>query len=645
MRLLVLLGVCALTGVITGCHRNNLTSGYGIGFVTLTSDPGDFSRYVVTVDGVTLVGKTYGAITAVSLPEVVDLTKLKDLSELWDSASIPNDTYTSAVITLDYSLADIDVIVGGVPQKATVVDSTGATAGQVAVTIYFDPTKQLTVQPTYASTDAQRLAFTFDMALSNSINSATNPATVTVKPYFTVATSAPDTKPVRVRGPLVNSSVNLQTYSVYVRPFDDPATIAGSLTMFNGANTVYNIDGSTFVGEAGIQRLSQTSSGSTMTSAITTYQPTPTTIPAITAAKFNTIYIVAGTSLEDIYSTGVEGEVIARSGNTLTVRNVTLTDPGGAIVNALGSYSGLYTNVDQKVTIGPATVVTADGVANQAGLNYNSIGVGQHIRARVFRFQDIYTPDANGLYPLDATGAQTGTGSVRLLNTELWGTLVSDTTGSLVLDLLSIDRFPASVYNFAGNGTSAATDSQAANYVVNTAAATLPATAPAVGDPLWINGLTSGFGAAPPDFNATSVTNESAETAVMVVSWTGTGTATPFSGLDGTGLTVDLTNGAFASGVIVIGPERTDITTLPASPHVVPSATPAVPTDGTPNVYLPLYALGSTAVGVSVYNNYNTFVSETQTNLAAFPVVKMTARGTYDRVNNVFTAVTINLFN
>jgi len=34
--------------------------------------------------------------------------------------------------------------------------------------------------------------------------------------------------------------------------------------------------------------------------------------------------VVAGATLEDYYTSGLEGDVIARSGNTLTVRGATL---------------------------------------------------------------------------------------------------------------------------------------------------------------------------------------------------------------------------------------------------------------------------------------------------------------------------------
>ena len=64
-------------------------------------------------------------VTAIAAPETVDFTKLDNIAELWSAPSIPNDTYTSATITLDYTNASISVMVNGVPVKATVVDTDG----------------------------------------------------------------------------------------------------------------------------------------------------------------------------------------------------------------------------------------------------------------------------------------------------------------------------------------------------------------------------------------------------------------------------------------------------------------------------------------------------------------------------------------
>ena len=134
----------------------------------------------------------------------------------------------------------ISVMVNGLPQKATVVDASGKPVTTQTINVILDPANPLTLVPTYATTAAQRLALDFNLAASTaSINLATSPATVTVKPYVTASISPADNKLVRVRGPLVNSSVNVGTYSVYIRPFTDVVNTLGQLSLFTDENTIF----------------------------------------------------------------------------------------------------------------------------------------------------------------------------------------------------------------------------------------------------------------------------------------------------------------------------------------------------------------------------------------------------------------------
>ena len=96
----------------------------------------------------------------------------------------------------------------------------------------------------------------------------------------------------------------------------------GTLTIFADDSTVFAINGVVSTGSKGLNQLSQSSAGTTVTAAFTTYEPTLT--PSATAAKFHAKYVVAGSTLEDVYTQGMEGDVIARSGNTLTLQGSTL---------------------------------------------------------------------------------------------------------------------------------------------------------------------------------------------------------------------------------------------------------------------------------------------------------------------------------
>ena len=665
--------VCAVVfaWMAAGCHRNSLTSGYAIGWVTLTTEPSNFASYVVAVDSVVMVGKNDGQVQVLETPEVVDLTKITNVAELWGSASVPNDQFSQAIITIDYTYANISVLVNGVPQQAKVVDSSGNAVTTVAVTVNFDPVNQAYSIPTYATTSGIRLAFDFDMAASNRVDLTTSPATVTVQPYFTVATSASDQKPIQVRGPLVNTSLNEETYSVYVRPFYDEVNTSGTLTMFNNVSTangatvcpqnqpVYTINGTAYTDSSAISVLSQTSAGSTMTQALTSYHPTVT--PSATAAIFCIDYMIGGSTLEDFYTFGVEGDVIARTGNTLTLRGATLFATPDEIVNFLPAS-------DFQVTLGASTLVTKDDAATDVGLNYNSISVGQHIIARGVCTASTFVVDTgasdsgvtcasvNGLPTLDATSTSgVNTGSVRILATQAFGTLVSTADGSLTMDLTNINEYPVGVYNFAGTGAAPAVP---ADYVVNTTGVTLPTDLTA-GGPVWVDGVVGPYGSAPPDFLALDVVDEVSETAVLTVQYSAStlNNATTFATLTDGGFTLNLADNLLSSAKINIGAESIDLTTLAASPTVQPQVVPVPPlpvtkatsgltTADLPPTFLPLFCEGDSSAGVGCYNTYSSYVTQLNTIFAAAPaasVYAITARGSYNRATNIFTADTIDV--
>ena len=634
-RLVALLSACAFGLIAAGCHHNNLDSGFGVAWTTLATsdDSGQFTSYLVTVDSVILVGKLDGAISAIAVPETVDFTKLTNLSELWATASLPVDTFTQAIITLDYTNAQISVMVNGAPVRVNVVDPSGVVPTTVAVTVNFDTANQLTLLPTFATSNALRLVINYDMSASNKVDLTTSPPTLTVKPFMTVSTAASDNKLIRVRGPLINSSVNGGTFTVVVRPFFDEVNSLGTNTLFNDANTVYTLGGQTFVGTAGLTALSQTSAGSTETAAFTRFEPTPSPGTGINAGSFHSVYVVAGGTLEDFFTDGIEGDVIARSGNTLTVRGATLFANAAQVIQ--------YENLDSQVLIGPNTLVTADGVSTLGTLDFNSIAVGQHITAR-----GLYSLSSAGVTILDSTGSSTDTGSVRIQSTELFGSLISSAAGSLQMSLQGIENWPASVYNFAGNGASAAQDPTAANFVVNTGALTLPTLA--AGDPVFVDGYVSRFGSGPPNFLAQSVQAEPGVLATLAVTWTGSGTAAPFATLTSTGLSIDLANAAFGSGQLRIGAETIDITTLSATPTIVPAA-PVPAANGLP-LFVPVFSVGAGAIAESAgapiqsFNGFGAFVTQLTTTLATpTPATKFVARGLYERASNTFTTSSIDV--
>ncbi len=639
-----------LSWLVAACHgnSNNNTSGYGIGWVTVGAVTGpQFASYVVNIDSVTMtntLGNSYSVLTTV---EPVDLMKLRDVRELWGNATIPNGTYKSATVVLDYTNAAIQVIVGGVPQKATVVNASGAAVTTVSVVINFDPNYQPVVTPSYSTDNAQLLALNVDLLASNRVNLATNPATVTVSPFLTMGPAAPDLNLIRGRGPLINSSALEGTFSIYERPFYDQVNSIGTISIFNSATTVYNLDGVPYSGAAGLNQLTQLPAGVTMTSSLLSFQPTATATAY--AGKFNAVSVTAGAALQSNLTEGISGDVIAitrnaaANTNTLTLRGATVH---GTLVSLAEGYFG-YQDSDAQLIVGPGTVVSVDGAATATGLSYQSIAVGQHIEAVAGTYSCAGTcgTSGTGVWSFDATNADTG--KVRLQSTRLYGSLVSATSGSLSLALQAINDWPVSVYNFAGNGTSTATDSRAASYRVETTGTDLSTTA--AGTPLWISGQTNSFGAAPPDFIATTVSEEGTVPATLNAVWSSAGAVSAFSGLSSSGFAINLADANLASATLQVGARQATLASLPASPQIVPTTTPVALT--TAPVFAPHFAYsvpvttsGVTTTNVSVFNAFASFVGAFSGAVTtATPVLQVTASGYYNPVTNTFTANTVSI--
>ena len=281
---------------------------------------------------------------------------------------------------------------------------------------------------------------------------------------------------------------------------------------------------------------------------------------------------------------------------------------------------------------------------------------------------------ADGTVQLDATGtSSTNTGSVRLQTTEFWGPLVSSAAaGSLVMNVSTINDWPVSDYDFTGNGATAADNPSPSAFSVNTAGLTLPL-GTAAGDPVWVNGFLTRFGSAPPDLDADAANNQlsvqtaggqaggAASTAPGVetcgvgsqvcdpgslqVIWTSPpGTVAPFVSVSSAGFTIDLSQAEYLSGVIRIGPQSIDLTSIPAV-MVVPTTLPVT------SIFSPRYAFGESRRHRRddhdrPYRFTATFriSSRRSPPRSARPIrlKQLEATGVYDAATNTFVATSIN---
>ena len=660
----------------SGCHGQGNISYYGIAWVDVSDEPGDFTSYIITIDSVTLTRTDGIVVTAVGTPEIVDLTQVHNIAELWSSGSIPDGTYTSATITVDYTpvasggTSVISVMANGKPQAASVLDAvTRTTPTTYSITTNFDPANLPTITPTYASTSAVLLSIDFNLAAAGVVDTATSPATYYVKPYVTIGMQTPNNKLIRVRGPLINSSVDVYTYTVYIRPFYDEANNLGSLTLFNQPNTVYTLNAKTYVGKPGLDALSVLSAGTTVTAGYTTFQTDYNALNGATAGRFNLVYVVAGSTLEDVYTEGVSGDVVARDGNTVTLLGSTLffnTADEFFYCGVTDANSPCPTGT--KVLLGPGTIVTADdnSTLTSSTLSYNNVSVGQHITARGVCVNNCTGPTVE----LDATGtSSTNTGSIRLQNTEVWGSLVASASGNLTIDAQTINNWPVASFDFTGNGA-AAEDPTA--FLIESGSIGLPAGITA-GDPVWVSGYTTPVGTAPPDFNAVAVNSEASvqiaggqvgggapttpgngacgigsqvcTPATLLVDWGNN--ATPFATLSNAGFALDLTLAETAQ--IRIGPELISLIGAPTV-TVVPTALAVTST------FAPRYSVGdptpatttpttpaTTGAAIESYSSFSSWVTAVHSTLStAEPARQLSATGIFNRATNTFTATSID---
>jgi hypothetical protein len=672
--------IAAAAFLIGACHSNNgNTSGAGVVWVTLGTVPAPiFTSYVVTVDSITLTDTLGNTYSALATPEPVDFVKLRDYRELWGSGTVPNSgtpnvnattaiTYKTATIVLDYTNAEISLLINGMPQRASVIGTNGVAATTISVVIDLPPlpAPQLSIVPSYSTDNAQMLAVNFDLPTSNVVNLATSPATVTVSPFITAALAPPDRELIRVRGALINSSVPISTFTVYERPFYEQEAALGTLTIFNNASTLYTVDGQSYSGATGLNNLSQLPAGVTVTASFTTFEPTPTTTAY--AGIFTSVYTIAGDSMQSQLTENISGEVVAISSdsttgvNTITLRGATVYGP---LYELAEGFFG-YQDADQHLLVGPGTLVTIDDNSTATGLGYQSISIGASVEAvGIATCADTCTATDLQSWTIDATSASTG--RVRLLQNHIFGQLLAATPSDLSLALQTINYWPVSDFNFAGTGLSAATNSSATDYLVNTVGANLISVAPgkttapiiaadlsgtAAGTPLWIDGITGGFGSAPPDFNATTVYEQPGVPAQLRVSWETAGSITPFVGLSATAFSINLQDPSLSSAFLQIGPETIALDTLPLSPAFVINASPIPISIVNEPIFAPHYAFGTTSVvetvstmHVNVFNTFTAFIENFGSAISkGTPALELTANGYYNMLTNTFIANTVSV--
>jgi hypothetical protein len=594
----------------------------GTAVVTMTSTPSTdtFLAYRVGLSSVQLTTSS-GKSGLQILPSstTVDFAQLTGVSEVLGAAAVAKGTYTTALITLDYSSAQIVYDDGSLNGVAlTPVAANGKALGQIQLTVTLDPADSFRV----SAKGASQLAMDFSLAASNVVDLGNK--TVTVTPMIAASALPIDSKQVRIRGPIAGVSATAAStttngsFVMGVMPFNGTVSGAGQLTIVTSDTTNYEINGSTSTGSAGQSQLAALGSGAlstaygTLTSADNTTTTTTdgtTNTTSTVDVSFTAAVVLAGTSVQGGGLDRVSGIVSGRSGNTLAVEDGTLVGADG-VETFLGGTT--------LVTMGPNTAVNVFGEAGEFNVP-QQVSVGSSIDAF-----GVASSQTTGTAALDASA-----GRVRLNNSTASGLVTSQGSATLTLNLSALGGRSVAPLDFAG---SAATPSR---YIIDTPS--LDLTNSTAGVPVVVTGLPNSFGVTPPNFNAASLLDPTTIEAELVVDW-GTGTPAPFTTYDSSTIDLDVRNGSIgARHQIQIGAQTINVVGLSSDPSIVPNATSS-------NL---VFAIGhASSSTIESFDTYAAFITQLQAELNGTALaLGITAVGQYTAPTFTATSITLSLNN
>ncbi len=455
--------------------------------ISLTDDAGDFINYKVKVISLTLIKANGAIVETLPLETEVDFAQYTDMTEFLTAATVPSGVYTKACLKLDYRNADIIVEneAGEAVSVDAIEDEDGNSFETIEVSVRLSDHNRLVIAPGVPA----HLSFDFDLNASNEVVFDDESITLTVHPVLLAQVDVETSRIHRVRGPLKSVSVDNNSFKVIIRPFFHVLSHGnerfGILKVISRDTTVYEINGEQFEGQDGLRELDQ--------------QTPLTAIIAIGELLFNpprfeAREVYAGSSVPGGENDVITGNVIARSGNNLTVRGATLFRSNGSVIF----------NSTQIILLGENTTVSRQLSAITGSTD--DISVGQKIMAF-----GVLNAEEN---QIDATS-----GHVRLLLTTLKGIVVDNTTDSrlVVVDLNSIDGRRTGLFDFSGTGSDLVNDADPENYEINTGE--LAPDNFGAGTPVKIRGFVNKFGIAPPDFTAQTLVGVANIQAILKAGW------------------------------------------------------------------------------------------------------------------------------
>jgi hypothetical protein len=568
--------------------------------VAVTDADGDFVSYAVDVLSVTLQRSDGASVETLPAATRVDFAELTELSELLSTVTLAPGDISGGTIRLDYGNAEIFVESGGDIVPAIAVDDAGEPLGVVDLEIRLADREHLVItrgRNAFLSID-------FDLSASHEANLGVAPAEITTRPYLVAEIRPLREKQLRVRGALVGVDLANSTYDIRVRPWHHRSGDFGSVTVHTTGTTAFEIGNALYTGTPGLEALAALEPGS-LTVAFGTLD--------IQERLFTADIVHAGDSVGGDRYAAIHGNVVARSGDTLTVK--------GAIAVHRDRPAHFHRTV--LVEIGPDTRVSKVG-DSQATLDKDDISVGQRIVA-FGEFANVEVATADPFAPDIALILDATQGRVRMLVTHLHGSVTSIMPGRVTLHLRAIDRLGIDLFRFNGTGVNSMSDADPLEYEVETG--TLSLDGLEVDNWARVFGFVAPFGEAPPDFFGRTVIDHRDIPAALGIAWGITGTGSPFSTMGPELLALNMDDGSI--GVrhhLLLGRRLVDLFDLPGVPAIAP-------TDGRG-----LYGLGEPG-HVELFADFAAFVDELSVRLGAGAKAHaLAAYGAYDESTLTVTA-------
>lgn len=574
--------VLSLAGISACSNSASTAADSGELVVSLTDAEGDFLSYTVDVTSLKLIKQNGAEVETLPMRTTLDFARYVDVSEFLTAATVPSGKYVGAKITLDYSNASITVQdSNGNPITGHPVDSNGDPVQQLTVDLSLNGDSEFVIAPGIPA----HFTLDFDLDASNAVTISGADATVVVSPVMVADTILKDPKPHRLRGVL--GHVDSDAFRVVMRPFRHRLNRFGSLKVYVDQDTSYEINGEMVASDAGLDQLAQLPAASAVVvKGQLDYD----------ARKFIAAEVYAGSSVPWGNKDIVTGNVISRSGDTLTVR-------GASVVRADGSF--LF-NDNMTVNLDSTTTVVKQADASNS-YTKDDISVGQRVTV------------LGHLQPGSATRFDAT--HIRMLFTDLGATVVN--VSPLTLDLQGIDRRRVTLFDFSGTGVDAASDADPMNYDIDSGSLSLANLA--IGDPVKVRGFPRPFGQAPEDFTARTIVDVSNLPAHIAVGF-GDGSTLAVTSLTEAGLQLNLAVAGDLHTLLRAG-IATDLTSLVSMPLIAPR------NDGSG---LFVVARGS---AVRVYSDYAGFQAYLASQLdGTTGVMGVSALGRYNPAGNSLTA-------